>query len=474
MTIRRRLFLSNMMMLVIPVALSMIFSYVILFVFSGRSEVPMEQAFPRVFEIILKFQRNENLDALYAGVDKFNADFIDNSVYMVIVRDDQLVYPENASELLSGNKPIFDFIFAEGVTGSITINHMRFVIEQAREYRVVMVDTQFEAGRGYGRPMVSQVLLVLGVMMVMIIATNRLLTHAITKRITTSLDRLANGAHQLKDGNLGYRIQYKGNDEFTPVYQSFNEMAVRLQKLIVRQQKDEESRKELLAGISHDLRTPLTSIKAYVEGLLDGVAEDFSAQLHYLSIIRNKAADIDQLVDKLFLFSKLDIDEYPFYHEKLNIGEELYSMARMEEDYKNRGLAVHLSEPPASLYVYADPVQLRNAFVNILENSLRYKDKETCTVKVLCFDGGQYVYVWMTDDGPGVPEKHLDKLFGVFYREDPSRHNPSTGSGLGLAITAKILDRMGGSIRAENAPGGGLRIVLELPKFADEGEGERE
>lgn len=467
MTIRRRLFLSNILMLIIPAVLSIVISYFILFIFTGHSVVPMERAFPRAFDIIATYRRGRDEEALFANVEQFNSDFRGTKVFMAVIEGGEVIYPP--VEEVADVDSIHRLVLAEEVTGSITINNIRFFVERAGERRIVLVETQFPVGRGFNGHLVVQVLIVIGVMILIILMTNRLLTYLITKRIMASLNCLSDGVNQLQEGNLDYRIPYRNNDEFAPVCRNFNIMAENLQRLIERQQKDEHSRKELLAGISHDLRTPLTSIKAYVEGLLDGVAEDLSAQLRYLSIIRSKAEDIDQLVDKLFLFSKLDIEEYPFYHEKLDIGAELRILTdAAEEEYSNRGLEVTIATSLEQVYVYADPVQLHNALVNVLENSLRYKNKEKCIVTVRCFDGQRYVTLCLTDDGPGVPEADLEKLFDVFYRGDPSRQSPSKGSGLGLAITRKIMGRMGGAIWAENATEGGLRMVMELPKFAED------
>ena len=114
--------------------------------------------------------------------------------------------------------------------------------------------------------------------------------------------------------------------------------------------------------------------------------------------------------------------------------------------------------------VYADPVQFRNAITNLLENSLKYKDAPEVQVRIRCTETDSDATIIVSDNGPGVPEEALPKLFDVFYRSDPARSNPQSGSGLGLAITAKILERFGGSIQAEQETPKGLRILLTIPK----------
>ena len=295
--------------------------------------------------------------------------------------------------------------------------------------------------------------------------TNRFLTKFVFNKIEKPIDILVEGVTQIKDGNLDYKIDYEENDEFLPVCNAFNDMASRLKESVDNTQRQEQNRKELIAGISHDIRTPLTSINAYIEGLLDNVAATPEMQQKYMHTIKQKAKDIDNMVDKLFMFSKLDLGEYPFYPEKIDIALEINKILdENKKEYIEKGLNINVTDPQNNLTVFADPVQFRNAVINILENSAKYKNKDTVNVDIKYFDEDDFVKIAIEDDGPGVEEKALSKLFDVFYRNDPSRNNPSKGSGLGLAITAKIIEKFNGSIYAENVSPTGLRIVFTLPK----------
>lgn len=298
-----------------------------------------------------------------------------------------------------------------------------------------------------------------------ILITNRFLTKFVFNKIEKPIDILVEGVTQIKDGNLDYKIDYEENDEFLPVCNAFNDMASRLKESVDNTQRQEQNRKELIAGISHDIRTPLTSINAYIEGLLDNVAATPEMQQKYMHTIKQKAKDIDNMVDKLFMFSKLDLGEYPFYPEKIDIALEINKILdENKKEYIEKGLNINVTDPQNNLTVFADPVQFRNAVINILENSAKYKNKDTVNVDIKYFDEDDFVKIAIEDDGPGVEEKALSKLFDVFYRNDPSRNNPSKGSGLGLAITAKIIEKFNGSIYAENVSPTGLRIVFTLPK----------
>ena len=198
-----------------------------------------------------------------------------------------------------------------------------------------------------------------------------------------------------------------------------------------------------------------------MEGLLDGVAQTEESKQRYLRTIRTKAEDIDRLVSQLFLYSKLDLEGDPMEMRPIRLDE--FVAGFVEEaalDSRTRGLEI-TAEQLSPVTVSADPEQLRWVLSNILENSIKYKAKETGHLRITLEESGRLT---LADDGPGVPEEALPKLFDVFYRSDPARKNPAGGSGLGLAIAAKAVQGMGGTIRAFNVPGGGLAIEITLPK----------
>jgi signal transduction histidine kinase len=307
--------------------------------------------------------------------------------------------------------------------------------------------------------------------MLLVIISN-VLTYHFSRAIIRPLDILGKGVRQIHDSNLAYRITYSTNDEFRPVCEAFNEMAERLEQSLAQQQKDEANRRELIAGMSHDLRTPLTSIKGYLEGLETGVAATPEMRENYFAVIKNKTADLEHIIEQLFLFSKLDMDEFPLTLRRVDLALAVSDMIQeAEHEYERRGLTIKLSETRAGIFVDADVLWLRNVIINILENSVKYKTKEQGSVTIICTSdslerGVPCAELWLTDDGPGVPEETREKLFDVFYRSDPSRNKK--GSGIGLAISRKIIERMGGTIHAELPESGGLAIVMRLPARQEE------
>jgi len=304
---------------------------------------------------------------------------------------------------------------------------------------------------------------------VIISAINNLLTFRLMNSIVRPLKALCEGGRQLHDLNLAYRINYKKADEFRPACDAFDEMAAKLEAAAVEHQKNEANRRELIAGISHDLRTPLTSIKGYLEGLEAGVASTPAMREKYFATIKNKTADLEHIIEQLFLFSKLDMDEFPLTLRRVAIAPAFRNIIEeIAGEYAMRGLDIHTVETPQhsalddDAVVLTDTLYLRNVIINILENSVTHKTKERGNLD-LCLsrsDSGT-IALRFADDGPGVAAEALDKIFDAHYRADPSRNKK--GSGLGLAISSKIIERMGGTCRAELPEAGGLAIVICLP-----------
>jgi signal transduction histidine kinase len=295
---------------------------------------------------------------------------------------------------------------------------------------------------------------------------NLLLTFRIIRNILNSLKILSEGVRQVHSNNLAYRIAYHADDEFHPVCEAFNEMAGRLEKSVAQQHKDEANRRELIAGISHDLRTPLTSIKGCLEGLETGVASTPEMKKHYFTTVKRKTSDMEHIIEQLFLFSKLDMNEFPLSLRRVALMPVIADMIEeAAQEYDGRGLDIHIAESRQDVVVSADTLLLRNVLINILENSVRYKTKKRAFMEISADIVNNSVFLRFTDDGPGVPAETLEKLFDVFYRSDPSRNKK--GSGIGLAISRKIIELMGGTIHAELPDSGGLAVVIRLHSVRD-------
>ena len=473
MTIKKRLFLSNLFMLLIPAMVSLLILAVSLLFFVNvvykqvmdetvqeENTVHLEHLLMEQAKEFLQTKHEVLTDShLYQTVEKYVGT---QEIQLQIYQDDTQVCSMGTSTQALASQSLQE-LSSSTPNGSLYMEQAEI---EGISYTIYLFFSAPVKESSWNELIVKYWILVLFVLIVAaVLVTNQFLTKFVFRKIEKSLDLLVSGVHEIQNGNLTYRIVYKEKDEFLPVFKDFNQMAERLQQSIEQIEREERNRKELIAGISHDLRTPLTSIKAYIEGLIEGIAQTPERQQKYMQTIREKANDIDRMVDKLFLFSKLDLGDSPFYPEPISVAEALNSLiSENAEAYAKQGMTIILEEIPEACTVYADPVQFRNAITNLLENSLKYKDAPEVQVRIRCTETDSDATIIVSDNGPGVPEEALPKLFDVFYRSDPARSNPQSGSGLGLAITAKILERFGGSIRAEQETPKGLRIFLTIPK----------
>ena len=295
--------------------------------------------------------------------------------------------------------------------------------------------------------------------------TDLYLTRHLFRHISQPLDTLTAGVARIRDGDLDTPIGYTEADEFKAACDAVDEMAARLKASLEQQQAARQQKQELIAGMSHDLKSPLTAIRAYTEGLLEGVAQDETTRQRYLQTIYAKEADMETLVNRLFAFAKMDVSAYPVRLEPLALRLALEAVAEEQE-----GVAVTVDVP--ELTVMADRELLRRIAVNLLDNSRKYGGREDVHVRITAEKNGDTAVIVFADNGAGVPQEQLPRLFDVFYRGDAARTAPGNGSGIGLAVVKKSCDEMHGSVRAENGESGGLRVIVTLPLAKEETNGE--
>lgn len=303
--------------------------------------------------------------------------------------------------------------------------------------------------------------IVLVALLATVVFTNLYLTRNLFAHIQKPLDALMQGVKRIEDGDLDSPIAYEEQDEFRMACDAVDAMAVRLKKSLTEQQREQQRKQELIAGMSHDLKSPLTTIRAYTEALLEGVAPDEPTRQRYLQTIYARETDLEALVNRLFELAKLGASEYPMHLKALPLQETLHHILNACD---HEGISVDC-DAVIDCTVLADRELLQRVLNNLVDNSRKYGANAPSFGSVCEEDT---VTLWMEDNGPGVPEEQLPCLFEPFYRGDAARTKPGAGSGLGLAVVKKSMQQMGGNVRAENAPGGGLRIVMQLP-MAKEG-----
>lgn len=302
-----------------------------------------------------------------------------------------------------------------------------------------------------------------------IVFTAGILVAWLYQGILLPLNALKRATKQLQEGNLDYSLEENiTEDEIGQLCADFEEMRVHLKKEIEVRIQYEQELKELISNISHDIKTPLTAIKGYAEGLLDGVADTPERREKYLRTIFAKASDMTTLVDELSFYTKIDTNNIPYHFEKVRVND--YFQDCVEDNVPELELVnvvlSYESTVPEDTLVLGDREQLKRVMNNLIGNAVKYRDdKESGRIVVRLTEKENLIWVEVEDNGQGIPESALPNIFERFYRADASRNSKQGGSGLGLAIAKKIIEEHGGSIRAESKPGVGTKIIFSLKKI---------
>lgn len=301
-----------------------------------------------------------------------------------------------------------------------------------------------------------------------LVITNGLLTYYVSRSIIAPIKKLTLSARNISGGDLEYSVATNKKDELGELSNTFEAMRLSLKQAKEDQSRYERNRQELIASISHDLSTPLTSIKGYVKGIQDGVANTPEKLERYMDVIYKTANDMDGLIDNLFRYSKLDIEYIPFEFEEV----DLYSfftdfIDELAFDLETeKGKATLQADKNTNYIVKADREQLRRVVTNIVQNSLKYMDKDRKKIGVFLKSEAQQIKIEMKDNGSGIAKQDIPCIFESFYRTDTSRNSSAGGSGLGLAIIKKIIEEHGGKVWAESELGKGTSIYFTLKKVS--------
>ena len=293
-----------------------------------------------------------------------------------------------------------------------------------------------------------------------------LITYWLRHSVLEPMDILKQSAKEIADGNFGNNAVYDKKDEFGEVCFEFGKMKEKLAAAESERKNYENYRRELLLGISHDIRTPLTSVKGYTEGLIDGIADTEEKRQRYYSAILTRAKDMERLADSLHILTGLENAENNFVFEKTEIGTYIRSFIEEEKACAEKCGAV-INYGGDSAKVKLDKREFRRVFTNLLANSVKYCCRTDISVNIKTTVSGDKIIITYKDNGTGVPEDKLERIFDSFYRTDESRTRTAKGSGLGLAIVKRIVNEHSGEIRAFNDNGLCAEITLPVCKEGD-------
>jgi len=296
--------------------------------------------------------------------------------------------------------------------------------------------------------------------------TNFYYGYLISRKITQPIKKLQQEAEKISNGNLNEEIYEQGVEDIKLLCRSFEEMRLKLKQSVDMQNKYDSNRTMLLSNISHDLRTPITTIKGYIEGILDGVADSPEKKEKYLKTAYQKANLMDEMIDDILLYSKLDLNQLTYDFIKVNIYEYVKDVVQDYEALlsKSNIEITLINEFHASTFVMFDTKKMIRVFNNIIENSKKYITGSSGKINIILREAKANVIIEIRDNGQGIEETALPSIFDRFYRADKSRTNVN-GSGLGLAICRQIVEGHGGRIWAKSKPGEGTSIIMSIPKL---------
>jgi len=290
-----------------------------------------------------------------------------------------------------------------------------------------------------------------------------LFTSVVSKGVIMPLKKLSEAAENIAKGNLEQEITYNKNDEFGQFSRVFDSMRVKLKESLEKQRELENARKELVASISHDLRTPITSIKGYVEAINDGKIQNQEQLQKYLYIVKDKTEKLDRLIDDLFQFSQLELG-------KLKMNKVVWNSRDLMEnvlggyffEFENLGIELNIEEPIPSVNLNIDEYFISRVFDNILQNAKKYVG-EGGTITIKSSLQGDDFQITIKDNGEGIKSEDLPNIFNRFYRGEKSRSREYGGAGLGLSICKQIIEDHGGRIWVESVYGEGSAFHFSLP-----------
>jgi histidine kinase len=472
MSIKLRLLLSNIAMIIVPIVLFFVASVILMVVFLGDIRelaylLPESHNYHKTVQkdsvLLLKLKEKSVMDPnglmSMEYLDSLDTELKESKVDLIIRNDDEIFYSTSGLEKVNVNDlPPFgettDLRNLEQIgTQSFAIKqHDYYLLDGSKISLFLMKDA-----KPWNKFVKTFFPILFGLCLLILIMTNGLLTYFMSKSIIKPINRLKEAAQSIKNGSLEHSIIAVRRDEIGQLTDDFEAMRLRLIESRELQKQYEENRKELIAHISHDLKTPITSIKGYIEGIRDGVADTPEKRTRYIQTIYSKSVDMDHLIDELFLFSKLDLGKIPFHFEEVDIKNYLTDyIEELSFDLKKMNVEIDFQcEAPGNFQIIADREKFKRVLSNIVDNSIKYMDKVPKKLTI--------TLTTTADNGPGIPDEAIPLIFNQFYRAEQSRNKLTGGSGLGLSIASMIVEEHQGSIQVASKLGVGTKITITLP-----------
>lgn len=478
MNIKKRLIISNSIIVIVPIIITTIIMSSILFIslkITGdrveydefERRIFIESELTTITNDILK-QENENIEE-----EKFQSDLSSklskvNGKFVIIKSHKIISKPEDVSKI--DVEKCVEISKRNNMGKKIKINNTSHIIktiefnlkDKSNAIVILLVPIEEEKINLLTKfAITSSVIFIIS-----FIVTNMIMSYFLSKSIIKPIKSLKKATTEISNGNLDCAISEEGDEEIRELCSGFESMRVQLKDSIIMKMKYDDNRKGLISSISHDLRTPITSIKGYVEGILDGVANTKEKRESYLKTIYSKAEHVDHMIDDLLLYSKLDLNQIPFNFEKVDIVEYFnYCIYESEPELKKDNIKIWLNNDLNTCkFVMMDRERLKRVILNIIGNSQKYMDKEQGEIIINLKETTSNIIVEIKDNGAGIDNDDANKIFDRFYRTDEARSG-AKGSGLGLAIAKQIVEGHNGRIWAISHGDKGTSIMISLNKI---------
>ena len=406
-------------------------------------------------------------------LESANAELEEKASYLIVRREQELTYiSESASTSLLTRLPAYGNADKDVNSGTYMDGEDQALIKQIDflypngDQGSVFIVTSLEEMVPEIKSLMSDILI--AVVMILVF-TASMLSIWIYTSLMNPIKKLQAAAQNIKDGNLEFTIESDSNDEIGELCKSFEEMRQRLKDNTEEKINAEKESKALISNIAHDLKTPITAVKGYAEGIIDGVADTPEKRDKYIRTIYNKANEMDTLINELTLYAKIDTNRIPYNFAKINVADyfnDCIEEVGLDLEAKNIGLA-YFNYTDENTLIIADPEQLRRVVNNIIGNSVKYLDKQKGLINVRIKDVGDFIQVEIEDNGRGIAARDLPYIFDRFFRADASRNSATGGSGIGLSIVKKIIEDHGGKIWATSKESIGTVMYFVIRKYQE-------